>query len=88
MEDDTNNIDLYTKSVLTVIAGCLLWIVARDVALVPDARAQEGFAAAAEVKVDVVKVGGVRLGIGGTLPVKINEVDQMIRGSLPVSVQR
>lgn len=83
------NIDLYTKSVLTVIAGCLLWIVARDVALVPDARAQEGLAvAAAEVKVDVVKVGGVRLGIGGTLPVKINEIDQMIRGSLPVSVQR
>lgn len=83
------HIDLYTKSVLTVIAGCLLWIVARDVPITPAARAQEGLVpAAAEVKVDVVKVGGVRLGIGGTLPVKINEVDQMIRGSLPVSVQR
>ena len=35
-------IDRYTKSVLTVIAGCLLWICARDVRVVPPAYGQRG----------------------------------------------
>ena len=34
------NIDAYTKIVLTVIAGCLLFMVGRDITLVPVAQAQ------------------------------------------------
>ena len=32
-------VDRYTKSLLTVIAACLVWIVARDVTLVRPAHA-------------------------------------------------
>ena len=34
------NIDAYSKIVLTVIAGCLLYMVARDLTIVPAAHAQ------------------------------------------------
>jgi len=34
------HIDAYTKIVLTVIAGCLLFMVGRDITLVPVAQAQ------------------------------------------------
>lgn len=33
-------IDAYTKIVLTVIAGCLLYMVARDLTVIPSAHAQ------------------------------------------------
>lgn len=35
------NIDAYTRIVLTVIAGCLVYFVAKDLTLVPDARAEQ-----------------------------------------------
>jgi hypothetical protein len=35
-----NTIDTYSKIVLTVIAGCLVYMVARDLTLVPAAHAQ------------------------------------------------
>lgn len=35
-----NTIDAYSKIVLTVIAGCLVYMVARDLTLVPAAHAQ------------------------------------------------
>lgn len=48
-------IDAYTRIVLTVIAGCLVYFVARDLTLVPDARAQE---AGAVTPVNVVQIAG------------------------------
>ena len=48
-------IDAYTRIVLTVIAGCLVYMVAKDVSLVPDARAQEG---APVTAVNIVEIGG------------------------------
>ncbi|MBJ7325884.1 MAG: hypothetical protein JHC52_00910 [Chthoniobacterales bacterium] len=51
-------IDAYTRIVLTVIAGCLLYMVGKDLALVPDARAQEG---AAVTAVNIVEVAGAAI---------------------------
>jgi hypothetical protein len=51
-------IDAYTRIVLTVIAGCLLYMVGKDLALVPDARAQEGVAVTA---VNIVEVAGAAI---------------------------
>lgn len=48
-------IDAYTRIVLTVIAGCLVYMVGKDLALVPEARAQEGSAVTA---VNIVQVAG------------------------------
>ncbi|MEI7864049.1 MAG: hypothetical protein WCI38_01660 [Chthoniobacterales bacterium] len=48
-------IDAYTRIVLTVIAGCLLYMVGKDLALVPDARAQD---APAVTAVNIVEIGG------------------------------
>lgn len=59
------NIDLYTKTVLTVIAGCLLYLVAKDVSLIPAARAGSG-----PIDVNIVEVSGSRVHIS-PLPVKI-----------------
>lgn len=49
------NIDAYTKLVLTIIAACLVWIVARDVTIVAPAHAQ---AAAMVTDVNIVQIGG------------------------------
>jgi hypothetical protein len=49
------NIDAYTRIVLTVIAGCLLYMVAKDLTFVPEARAQE---AAVVTPVNVVQIAG------------------------------
>ncbi|MTG98995.1 MULTISPECIES: hypothetical protein [Myroides] len=35
-------VDFYTKAILTVIAGCLLIMVIRDLSIVPKAHATEG----------------------------------------------
>jgi hypothetical protein len=51
-------IDAYTRIVLTVIAGCLLYMVGKDLALVPDARAQEG---ATVTAVNIVEVAGAAI---------------------------
>jgi hypothetical protein len=49
------NIDAYTRIVLTVIAGCLVYLVAKDLALVPEARAQE---TAGVTPVNIVQIAG------------------------------
>lgn len=48
-------IDAYTRIVLTVIAGCLVYLVAKDLHFVPSAHAQ---AAAAVMDVNIVQVAG------------------------------
>lgn len=48
-------IDAYTRIVLTVIAGCLVYMVAKDMALVPQAHAQVADSVTA---VNIVQVAG------------------------------
>jgi hypothetical protein len=48
-------IDAYTRIVLTVIAGCLVYLVAKDLTLVPEARAQD---AAGITAVNIVQIAG------------------------------
>lgn len=48
-------IDAYTRIVLTVIAGCLCYMVAKDLTFLPDARAQES---APVTAVNIVEIGG------------------------------
>lgn len=50
-------VDLYTKTILTVIAGCLLYLVARDIPLVKEAHAQSR----GPVEVNIVQIDGRRL---------------------------
>ncbi len=52
---DLMKIDAYTKIMLTVVAGCLLYMVAKDLTLVPSAHAQE---AAPVTAVNIVQVAG------------------------------
>ena len=60
--------DLYTKSVLTVIAGCLVYIVVQDVAPIKEAHAQSGVV----VDVNIVKIDGSPVRFSSTaLPVRI-----------------
>lgn len=48
-------IDVYTRIVLTVIAGCLLYMVGKDLSIVPAANAQEN---ALVTAVNIVEIGG------------------------------
>ncbi|MEX1045317.1 MAG: hypothetical protein WEC73_04230 [Chthoniobacterales bacterium] len=48
-------IDAYTRIVLTVIAGCLVYLVAKDLTLVPEARAQE---VSSITPVNIVQIAG------------------------------
>jgi hypothetical protein len=63
----------YTRSVLTLIASCLLYFVARDVLVVPDVHAQSQ----SVVDVNIVQVAGARINNNGMvsyegfLPVKM-----------------
>ncbi len=57
--------DAYTKSVLTVIAFCLLYFVARDASVIPDAHAN------AVVDVNIVKVAGSTINTYEGVPVKL-----------------
>ena len=43
---------MYSKIMLTIVAVCLLYIVAKDISLVPNAHAD------APVKVDIVAISG------------------------------
>ena len=64
------NTDMYTKSVLTVIAACLVWLCIKDVDLIPATYAQDEAAAAAArapIKVEVVNID--------KSPVKVSIVD-------------
>lgn len=58
------NTDAYTKSVLTVIACCLLYFVVKDASF-PVAHAN------AVVDVNIVKVAGVQIGSYEGVPVKV-----------------
>lgn len=70
----TMKIDAYTRIVLTVIAGCLLYMVVKDLNLVPAARAQEGVPVTA---VNIVEIGGA------PVPASANSRNEV---SLPVRV--
>jgi hypothetical protein len=68
------NIDAYSKIVLTVIAGCLLYMVARDLTIVPAAHAQ--------MQTSVTDVNIVQIA-GSTLSAP---ADSRYEASLPVTV--
>lgn len=60
--------DLYAKAVLTVIASCLVYFVAKDVILIQDAHAQSD----GVVDVNIVKIDGSPVRYSSVaLPVKI-----------------
>jgi len=67
-------IDAYTRIVLTVIAACLVYMVGKDLTLVPEARAQEG---APVTAVNIVEIGGAPVPAPGnsryevSLPVRV-----------------
>lgn len=60
------NADLYTKAVLTVIAGCLLYVVAKDISVIPEASAGSG-----PIDVNIVGISGSRVYSSSGIPVKI-----------------
>jgi hypothetical protein len=49
--------DFYTKAVLTVIAGCLVYFVVQDITPIKEAHAQSG----GVVDVNIVKIDGTPL---------------------------
>ena len=60
--------DLYTKVVLTVIAGCLVYLVVQDVTPIKGAHAQSG----GVVDVNIVRIDGTPVRYSSAaLPVKI-----------------
>jgi hypothetical protein len=67
-------IDAYTKIVLTVIAGCLLYMVARDVTFVAPAHAQMG---SSVTDVNIVQIAGSAISAPG---------NSRFEASLPVTV--
>ena len=67
-------IDAYSKIVLTVIAGCLAYMVARDLTLVPSAHAQMG---PAVTDVNIVQIAGSAVTAPG---------NSRFEASLPVTV--
>ena len=68
------HIDAYTKIVLTVIAGCLLFMVGMDVTLVPAAHAQMG---PQVTDVNIVQIAGSAVTAPG---------NSRFEASLPVTV--
>jgi hypothetical protein len=68
------NIDAYTKIVLTVIAGCLLFMVGRDITLVPAAHAQTG---PQVTDVNIVQIAGAAVSA---------PANSRFEASLPVTV--
>ena len=80
--------DRYTKAVLTVIAVCLVWMVARDVQVVGTAQAY------GDTQVEVTNwPSSQRVNVGNwpaTQSVKVEKVGQYAftyAGSMPVEVQ-
>ena len=67
-------IDAYSKIVLTVIAGCLVYMVARDLTLVPSAHAQMG---PTVTDVNIVQIAGSAVTAPG---------NSRFEASLPVTV--
>lgn len=68
------NIDAYSKIVLTVIAGCLVYMVARDLTLVPSAQAQ---LSPGVTDVNIVQIAGSAVTAPG---------NSRFEASLPVTV--
>jgi len=66
-------IDLYTKAVLTIIASCLFYLVAKDIVVINHVQAQSS----ESVNVNIVGVGGKPFNsltfnsLNPALPVKI-----------------
>lgn len=75
--------DLYTKSVLTVIAAALCMIVLQNMNIFPEAKAA--------VKLDVMDINLARVGgnsIYGALPVNVKEMGgNSFYGALPVNIK-
>jgi len=69
-----NTIDAYSKIVLTVIAGCLVYMVARDLTLVPTAHAQMEQTV---TDVNIVQIAGSAVSAPG---------NSRFEASLPVTV--
>lgn len=67
-------IDAYTRIMFTIIACCLLYMVGKDLAVVPAANAQEG---APVTAVNIVEIGGA------PVPAPANSRNEV---SLPVRV--
>ncbi len=67
-------VDLYTKAVLTAIAFCLVYVVVKDVSLVPHAQAQTS----GPLNVNIVQIDGKSFG-----PLDVN----VLHPTLPVKVQ-
>jgi hypothetical protein len=59
-------IDAYTKTMLTIIALCLMWICVRDLPLLSNAQAQSS---AQEVKIVGVDIGGEQM-----LPIALRQI--------------
>ena len=55
--------DRYTKVVLTIIAGCLLLIVGKNMKIMPEARAATAITCNGELKANAW--GGIKESIGG-----------------------
>jgi hypothetical protein len=49
------NIDAYTRIVLTIVAVCLVYFVAKDLTLLPEAHAQD---VSAPMAVNIVQIAG------------------------------
>ena len=61
-------VDIYTKAVLTVIAGCLVYFVVQDITPIKEAHAQSG----GVVDVNIVKIDGSPIRYSSVaLPVRI-----------------
>ncbi|MDP3919260.1 MAG: hypothetical protein Q8R76_00415 [Candidatus Omnitrophota bacterium] len=71
-------VDLYTKAVFTVIALCLVYMVAKDISSVPTAHAQQNM-----VNVNIQRIGGEQIFRDG----EINHFDEDKRPYLPVKMR-
>ena len=58
-------IDLYTKTILTVIAVCLIYIITKDINIIPEAQAQYGSTDIKSCVEDIQSsVNSIKAGIG------------------------
>ena len=79
----TMKTDLYTKSVLTVIAACLLWLAIQNTLFPRPVAAQIG------AGIQKVVVAGIEAGLPVALPVNVRQVggENVPNATLPVKVQ-
>ena len=77
--------DLYTKSVLTVIAIALCTIAFKNMNFVDEAKAESKKMLSDEINVNIAHVGGSS--VYGTLPINLKELDGSSVSTLPVNVK-